>query len=214
MSVPYVTFMKHAESVCKNASAARPVLNGVFHAPDGSLVVTDSHRLYRAKNAHSVEDGAVIQPKTGEHIEGSYPQIDRLIPEGGEKGTVIIEDIKQTIDGLKALLAAGLISATGEKKTPKNKVHVDLYLDDEGKVFLATNTTVFKGEFFLNFSGELEKEYRMKFRAEYLLQALNLFKDAGAPAVSLKVYGPNRPFVLTPPNNDNLLALILPVRVQ
>lgn len=211
MSVPYITFLKHAEYVIKAAPAGRPVLKGVYHHPNKSLIVTDSHRLYVAKDAHSIEDGAILTPKTGERIEGTYPEVSRLIPESDHKGLIHIEDVKQTLEAVKALLTAGSVVASGVGKPPKNSIAIKLNCLDDNRIILKTDNGIMQAEYFLTFANDVEPGFTITFRAEYLAQALALFKDAGYTKVDLKLYGSTRPFILTS-YQDSLQALILPIR--
>lgn len=212
MSVSYLTFLKHAEHVTKATSASRPVLQGVYHHPDKSLVVTDSHRLYIAKDAHNSEEGKIIAPKTGEEIEGKYPEVSRLIPTTDPEGTIYIDNVSETLEAAKNLLAAGRVSKAGEKKTPKNKVAVRLYSDDEKKISIKFEGNTMKAEYFMTYAEDVKPGFTIAFSVEYFIQALALFKEAGFMQVEMKLYGSLRPFILTTYQNS-LQALILPIRI-
>lgn len=209
MPVAYNIFMKHAEFISKSVSKTRPILSGVLHHADGSLYVTDSHRLYAAKNSHSRTDGAVIHPKTGEFIDGSYPDVTRLIPNNDPSGVIHIENVKQTLEAVKVLFTAGGI---GLGKVPKNKISIRLSSDDDRKVTLKINKNeLFNAEYFLTFADEVDPGFTIDFSAEYFAQALALFKDAGYISVDMNLYGSLRPFILTV-YDKSLQALILPIR--
>jgi DNA polymerase III sliding clamp (beta) subunit (PCNA family) len=204
-------FLKHAEFLTKNAPDERPVLKGVYHHPNKSLIVTDSHRLYVAKDAHNLEEGSVIVPKTGEKIEGNFPDVHRLIPETDFKGVIHIEDVKETLDAVKSLLTAGCVVSSREKKPKKEHINIQLCCDDQRNVTLKVKNAVMKSEYLLNESQELEPCTTMTFRAEYFAQALALFKEAGYTKIDFQFFGSLRPLVLTS-YQDSLKALILPVR--
>jgi DNA polymerase III sliding clamp (beta) subunit (PCNA family) len=211
LPVAYGTFLKHAEFVTKAVSETRPILKGVFHRQDGSLVVTDSHRLYVAKDGHSRVDGAIINPKTGEMIDGNYPDVSRIIPDSHPTGVIHIEDIKQTLEAVNALVTAGSFVFSGQKKLPKNKVVIKICSDDDKKITLKTKNEIFKAEYFLTFANEVEPGFTISLTGEYLSQALALFKATGYNQVDINLYGRLRPFVLKG-FDDSLQALILPVR--
>lgn len=212
MPVSYNKFMKHAENVTKAASETRPILKGVLHHQDGSLFVTDSHRLYKAQNVHSFIDERVINPSTGEQVEGAYPNIFRLLPELPAPNVLHIEDLKYTIDGVKALQAAGLITIAGEKKTPKNRINIKLQANGDGKLTLVMGNPVISSVFFLGFSNDFQGDFEMTFSSGYFLEALTLFKDTGYEQLEMHVFGKNRPFVITGMHDKDLVTLILPVR--
>ncbi|MBV2197422.1 hypothetical protein KQR56_09815 [Bacillus velezensis] len=49
MAISYLTFIKHAEKMVKDIGFAKPALKGVYHAHDGSVVVSDGNRIYAKK---------------------------------------------------------------------------------------------------------------------------------------------------------------------
>jgi DNA polymerase III sliding clamp (beta) subunit (PCNA family) len=203
MGVPYVIFMKHAEKITKSASDSRPILKGVYHANDGSLAVTDAHRLYFAKNSQERKDGSVVNPKTGVIIDGTYPDISRIIPEENDAQFNTLINVKEAVKALKALNSCG--------KVRSKKVIAKMSFEEKGVVFLV-NTEVVNAEY-RTFNGDLTKsdtDKEVTFDLLYLIDALELFKDAGYEEVTLYSFGRLRPFIIKP--NNEVLALILPVR--
>ena len=129
MKIPYITFMKHAELVTRKASDARPILKGVYHAEDGSAVVTDSHRLYLARNVQERKDNSVINPKTGETIDGTYPNIERVLPTDDPIAVIHLENLPVVYEAIKALQQAGMVPKAGEKKLRKERVTFTLQIN-------------------------------------------------------------------------------------
>ena len=204
MNIPYVTFMKHAEKVTKGVSASRPILQGVQHKLDGSLVVTDSHRLYIAKNGHTNESESVVNPKTGEAIDGNYPDVSRLTPLKDDAKLTVSINVKQAVDALNTLLKANQVH---DKKKTLTTLEVT---EDKELVFIVSNDvidTTYKTSSYI--TGEAQT---MTFNTKYLIESLQLFKEVGIEEVELRSYGTLRPFTLTAGKEDELLALILPVR--
>src|SRR5690625_232569 len=83
MNKEYKTFMTHAKRITRNSAklySDREVLQGVFHRENGSLVVTDSHRLYLIKDVYEGEE-KLINPNNNMKINGNYPEINRLLPQ-------------------------------------------------------------------------------------------------------------------------------------
>jgi hypothetical protein len=201
MGIPYVTFMKHAEKVTKKASPSRPTLKGVYHAEDGSLAVTDSHRLYYATDAHQRQDAVNLDPKTGEEIDGAYPDVKRLLPYPADaRYTLNIDDVPKALKIVKALEALGKsVNSDGTItiKAAESGV-VSFGIEAEG-----TSGTVEIGKV----DGGTYEDVTVS--AQYLSEALALFKDIGVTSVQLTSYGKVRPLTLT---IDGLTAVIMPVK--
>lgn len=202
--IPYVKFMKHAEKVTKAASASRPVLKGVHHAEDGSLAVTDSHRLYVAKNAHTNTAGDIIDPKTGGTIEGNYPDVSRLLPYISDAKYTVKLSVKETSDAFAALLKINQIH-------DRKNLYVEAEVTDEASVLFSANNPIAQAHYKPISTVEGEGE-PIVFNTQYFIDAISLFKDAGAEEVTFRYYGAFRPFTLTAGPNDELLALLLPIR--
>lgn len=205
MPIPYVTFLKHAQKVAKTAPASRAILKGVYHAPDGSIAVTDSHRLYFAKNAHINAEPQTIEPKTGAVIDGKYPDVSRLIPDPRDAKYSVRLDVKQSVDAFKALLATNKLGE--DAKHPQTGVELS---DDRAVTFIAENNVI-KTEYVLPTRADRYGD-KMTFNTQYFADALALFKDVGATEITMRYYGSMRPFTLTAGEDDELLALILPIR--
>lgn len=207
MTIPYVTFLKHAQKVKKTASAGRPILKGVYHAPDGSLAVTDSHRLYFAKNAHSNTESSVVEPKTGAVIEGNYPDVTKLLPDSRDAKYFVRLDVKQAVDAFAVLIKSAQVP--DRKAIPT----VNATVGDGRTLIFDVENIAMKSQYTapLVVDGQGDK---MTFNAQYFADALALFKDAGAAEVTMRYYGSTRPFTLTAGADDELLALILPIRTS
>lgn len=204
MTIPYITFIKHAEKITKTASASRAVLKGVHHAKGGSLVVTDSHRLYLAKNAHSNELDEIVDPKTGRAIDGNYPDVSRLIPEKHDAKFTVRIPVKESVDAFAALLKSNHVAGKYKAVTKA------LVSDNHEIVFTAANQYMTSSYTVGTVYGELGE---LAFDTSFMVDALNLFKAVGATELEFRYYGKLRPFTLTSGLDDELLALLLPIRM-
>ncbi|PTY76696.1 hypothetical protein B5V89_17235 [Heyndrickxia sporothermodurans] len=197
MPISYEVFMRHAEKVTKNATKinpTRPVLAGVFHHEDGSLVVTDSHRLYKAFGTHHNKDlGSVITPK-GKKIEGNYPPVDRLMPYNDPQQEIVFE-VGELLQAADILYHTGMVA--------REKVDIDF--KDKTVAF------IFAGVMMGSYT--LSKPFKEPFslNALYLLETMKLFKAAKCETVKVNFYGRNRPLLIEDETGD-LKALILPIR--
>lgn len=195
--------MKHAEKVTKSAPASRPALKGVYHAPDGTLYVTDSCRLYAAQGAHSnVEEDSIIEPKTGRTISGNYPDVSKLIPDRSAAKLIARLTIKEAFDAFNALLKVNQVVGKGHERVNAKPV------DDGEKIAFIVENPVMTARYEAPVQeGELEE---LTFNTTFMVDALRLFKDAGVTNAELRFYGDLRPFTIT---DGSLLALISPIRV-
>lgn len=194
MSITYEIFMRHAEKVTKNAGTVnptKPMLQGVFHHPDGSLLVTDSHRLYKADHLHDRTDEALLSPK-GKTLNGTFPEVNRLIPTNDPSWSLEI-DVREFLE------ATDILHHTGQ--TVEKEVVIDF---KENK--LSFTSIEVKASYSLSISFQ----ERMSFRALYWLEAMKLFKAAKDERVRLNYYGRMRPITLV--SEGGLTVLILPVR--
>lgn len=199
--LPYVTFMKHAQKVTKNASAGRPILKGVIHRED-YIAVTDSHRLYYAADMYEGEEKNV-NPVTGaEIVEGTYPDVMRLLPENGSAKATAKIRVDITARALKIIEQAGKVG----KKTDFITIESN---GEELKFSTYVNAHVY-AEYISELPAEGET-FVMLASAKYLAEAFALMKDAGFTEVMFNFYGDKRPFTFT---GGNLTILILPVPIN
>lgn len=200
--IDYKTFMRHAAKVCSSSHLVEEIdrykiLKGVLHHENGSLICTDAHRLYIAKNMHSRTDKAVITPK-GKVLEGNYPNVDRIVPDklnANQEIEVVVRDLLKGVD---------IIHSVAKLNDGLEKVLVRF---EDGRLF--HKHPVLSANYEIGFSFQ----YPMTFNAEYLLDALKLFKAAKCEFVNLYYYGSMRPLIIENESSD-LLALILPVRTH
>lgn len=194
MPITYEKFMTHAARLLKTTDAdlsERPVIKGVKHYENGSCAMTDSHRLYVAKDVHQKQDGAAINPSTLKKIEGSYPDIFRLLQIGETKEVYEID--------IAELLYVADVAVTFDENS--NVVFRDSILSLHSKQFL---------EMQFQYSSDVTFIEPFAVRAQYLLDAMKLLKDAGCKVVKLQFRGAFKPLLM---EHDNVTALLLPVKI-
>ena len=211
MNVTLPIFMKHAQKVTKTASAGRPILHGVYFRKDGALVVTDSHRMYLATESHSQTGEVVQNPKTGEYIDGNYPDVSRLVPDKVDaKAVITLNNIDYHVKSVKAIQQVATIpKRNGDSFTKKISTIVSITNDSGREVLLTTYDSGATANYTIGLAEEASEPIKLSLNAEYLAQALDIFKDAGIRDVTLYYYGSLRPFTL---EGGNMTALILPMR--
>lgn len=188
----YKAFMKHAEKLIKNeAIATRPALQAVKHFENGDLVVTDSHRLYYAKDIH--DKGEALLTPSGKEVKGNYPDVQRLFPTDPQFSQTY--DVDELSKGVDTILTAA--------KVVGDKVPLMQYAEN----VLSFDSEEVKARY------ELDHSLDMKLwsNAQYWMDALRLFKAFKYTELTLNIHGSMRPFTLVSPD-EKLTALILPIR--
>lgn len=195
--ISYKTFMSHAAKVCSSAhlqlTDKHKMLRGVKHYESGNAVVTDAHRLYFAQAIHDRTDGAVITPKR-EMLEGSYPDVSRLIPSSNDAKQELEIDVGEMLKGADIIASLGkIIDPVPSIKLRENELY---FYSVEMKI-----------RYFLG----VKFDESLWLNAQYLLDAVKLFKAAKCQKVIFRYYGRVRPITLST-DDESLLALILPIR--
>ncbi|MBP3038086.1 hypothetical protein J9303_01005 [Bacillaceae bacterium Marseille-Q3522] len=215
MKMSKFIFSKHAEKITKRVNGSWPALKGVLKDTDGAWYATDSHILLWANLGGPTENRIVVNPKTGETIDYTYPDVKRIIPKNSGETIFVATDVAALCASVKAYLSLAIITKTGERNLKKMDVvcrikypfgdrhfTIDDFANrDENavaRVQISSPYRPMKGEGFFQ-----------SFKPALLLDALELFKDAGINEITWSYYGESRPFLL---NGENAGALILPFR--
>lgn len=200
----YTTFIKHAEKVTKSASKSRLILTGVHHAANGDVIATDSHRLYYLTGGYTEGEPFTSIIKTGEHLEGNYPDVSRLIPDDDDAKVTLEIDVAKSLAAVKALQSAEkAINYNGKHLTLQIAVGTDSYVIKAGE-----ESSEFTGQYTLApYDGDGLPNIHVQ--AQFLTDALMLFKDAGETSVTLRLFGNMRPLTF---KSKDVTALLLPVR--
>jgi hypothetical protein len=190
----YETFMNHAAKVTETVSKNNPELKGVYHHPDGSLVVTDGKRLYKVFGIeHGKELGSIYTPK-GKKIDKPYPDTNRFVQIANDDSRIYhfeTNELLQAVDLVSCIPVA-------LKETPilyfeENRLKCQYKSGERAFYYLPV---LFPERFVLN--------------GQFLLEALKLIKAAKCKEFSLVYKARLRPIFLT---TDNITILILPMRV-
>ncbi|MEC0752168.1 hypothetical protein P8884_00360 [Bacillus haynesii] len=210
MTISYLTFIKHAEKMVKDIGFAKPALKGVYHTFDGSVIVSDGRRVYKALDVQSRNDGASIDPGTGKEIEGAYPSIQELIPKG-LVDRLHVQSATYLHLVTDAFIKAGVVPKPGEKKGKKEDVILRLEaVHNNAATDLSVESKALQASIDLGQSENyLYFEYRIN--AEHFLQALALFKDAGHEELYLNFYEDEFAFQMVSTDTNASLRAVIPV---
>ncbi|MFB0845742.1 hypothetical protein [Paenibacillus oleatilyticus] len=185
-------------------SARKPILGGIHYATDGTAVVTNSYHMLRIHGGHSFQQPITLHAKTGQPIEGTYPDASRIFPSSFNDEITVPQSAMP--DALFAAQCAATLASKINKKNPIVRLELQnrsafLKICNEQKV--------------LNLSVRLAEEAPNRnsvrtLNAEYLVTALAVFNAAGT-GVEIKMRDPVEPIVFT--NDNGIDVMIVPYRV-
>ena len=193
---------KHAKKfIAKNSYQ---VFEGIHYTADGSVFVTNNFYALRIRNAHNFEE-VTISAIDGTKIDKPQPEIDRVFPTefktSFELNNHLIKDALQKVKWLRDV---------AKYYDPKHK-RIKLILEGENVSLHLENDSV-KFQTILAPYSELEKVH-VTLNAEFLLNGLQVFKDAETKQLQVKLNGQFDPIVLSDEENE-IDVIILPVRVE
>lgn len=206
LKVNYKQFMKHAEKVAKSSSKGRPIMQGVEHTEDGTLTVTDGHRLHQAYNVNAPK-GVIINAITGDEIEsGTYPEVTKLLPNEDDAQEVYTIDNKLMLKVLKAMLPAGRIDGTKGADVQASIKNGMLTL--EGMDGLNFN---YKIDSLINNSDD-GAGIDILLDINFLIETVEMYDDMKAENIEIRLYGNIKPLTIKPAGSNEIISLILPMR--
>ena len=150
----------HFTNITKGVSDSRPILQGInYNKEAGVMAATDSHRLLYFKN-EQIPATYVQNPLTLEFLDGHYPDVTRLLPNGGNNVLFDPKDVTpQFIAFLKAM----------KTDIIEIKIQADIlsfHKEHEGSFFsIGLQNTAPENEI-------------IAANAKYVLQAIQFVKDA------------------------------------
>ncbi|TCM89642.1 DNA polymerase III beta subunit-like protein [Paenibacillus sp. BK033] len=201
---------KHSRKFATKMNGASPVLEGVHYSADGSVVVTDRHKLLRIGGAHSFTQPFTSHAVTGAPIDGQYPDTSRIIPMELPTQITLIsdgfrrDDVKDTIARVK--LAVETAKVAGDKS------FITALVVERSVAMLVVKNEEPRVKFSAVINAELYgPDMTLAFNAELFLAALNVFKDAGSKRVTIGLISATSPIVLRDEDNE-IDAVVLPYR--
>ena len=185
----------HFTNITKGIKDSRPILQSIFYnSTDNSMSATDSHRLLQVK-VGPVPVTYIQDPNTLEFLEGTYPDVTRLIPKEGQEVYFDAGHIE-----------AGMIAILKAMKDEVIEIHVtnftlSIHKEHQGALisFKLTN--------------QAPQNEIIAANAKYVWQALSFVKDAykdfTKEVITFKYTSTVRPFTFRTTCYD---YLITPVR--
>lgn len=194
---------KHLKRTASNMET-RPILKCVHFDTDGSISVTDSHRLLRINKFHEHEQEFNQDLTSMRLLDGPYPDTKRLIPT--EFTTEITISLSVLIRVMKALGTSA--AETVKWSLKENKI-----------VFSNQSDKIYYGEpIEISANAKIEGEqFDITFMAKYVKECCEFFMDAkeryAVDDVTIKMTSPLRPVVFTI-DESKYIYLVTPVRTN
>lgn len=226
----YLTSLK-AAALSVSKEEVRPVLTGILHR-NSSIVSTDSHRLFKKELGFKFEKDLIVRGNdikvmlalhkhldseqilfnaneyyikyesdsiafTSKLIEGTYPDVSRIIP------TMFKTDFHVNVEKFQDLHKKLLPIA---KQTTNNITRANIK-----KNVIVLNAKNDESELELEYDAEVSGEHlKIAYNANYMIDALEQMKLFNISGLDIQFTGNASPFVL---GNENIMALVLPVRI-
>jgi len=192
---------KYAKKFVCTGKYAPNALKGVYYAADGSVVMTNRHYLLRIKGAHQLQTPVILDPKDGQPIEGTYPEIKHVL-DATYKDVVRLTMKSVTAAKAAAAVAGGIEGAMG------NAVSVSI---ENGVAKLRVHDNLINFEALFGNADRADVAERILLNAQYLYTTLSLFADAGVGQVQLQYKGAEDQIQLTD-ESEEITVIILPIR--
>jgi len=189
-----LALFKHAKNfVSKDMS--RPVFNCIYF--DGKrAIVSNTHVMVIVNDLPFRKQ--LIHYKTGEVVEGMFPNVDKVIPL--ETSTNIeINDLKAWFDAVKAMRA---VIGKRYDCDVVNLVGNELSVNSES-IKLTAILPVVKID---------QVNSKISFSAKYLHDILAFLIDAGVQNIVIGINEPTAPMKIT--TDKNIIALLTPIRTS
>ena len=194
--------MKHLKRAISK-TGSRPMLECAHYDVDGSITVTDSHRLLKIDNFHSNEESFNLNLLTMELDGDNYPDTSRLMPDLDKAET------KLTIS--LGVLKRALVSL---KTDSSSSVNIKMF--DDHVILSNTSDKYEKIKFEIKLNVSIEGErFPISFNTVFLLDAVEFLIDAkdryAVDNVTIHMTSPVRPAVLKI-EEKQYTYLVTPVR--
>lgn len=193
---------KHAKKfIAKNSYQ---VFECIHYDANGSVFVTNNFYALRIRNAHNFEEVS-ISAIDGTKIDKPRPDIDRVFPAefktSFELNKHLIEDTLQKVKWLRDVA----------KYYDRKHKRIKLILEGANASIHLENDSIKFQAILAPYNG-LEKVH-VTLNAEFLLNSLQVFKDAETKRLQVKLNGQFDPIVLSDEENE-IDVVILPIRTE
>jgi|HigsolmetaGSP11D_1036233.scaffolds.fasta_scaffold13662_2 hypothetical protein len=194
---------KYAKKFVLDIKIGPQVLRGVYYAPDGSVAMTNRHYLLHIKNAHQLKTPVILNPRDGQPIEGTYPNVNEILNESGYKDCIRLAPHARIAAKAAAAVAGAIESPMG------NAVIIAV---ENGVAWLRVHEGPITFEAFFGNADRTDVSEHIVLNAQYLLTALQVFEDAEVERVLIHYKGAEKQIKLVADESEDITIIILPIR--
>jgi len=208
-----ITSVKKLELIQKHgkkftdSKSSNLVLQGIHYAENGSVYANNRHYILRFRNAHTFTEPFTSHAVTGAKIDEKYPDIEKVFPTSVTT-EFVLRNLSSSGDQIKNALHYAKWAHDIAKVGDKFK-RILLMLESQSVVISVKQELVEFKAWFAPYEGS--ERFTMILSGEYLLNALQLFKDAGTIELRVRMKGKHDPLLLTDEQNE-IDVLICPFR--
>src|SRR5690606_12974491 len=200
---------KHAKKFAMTKNGP-PALAGVHYAEDGTAVVANLYCGLRIKNAHNYTESFTVSAVTGNKIDGIYPY-ERFNENFLAEFKVSFSLNKHLIeDTLKKVKWIRDIAKFYDKRNKAIQLNIDGMRRQIAELKFENNSLKFQA---LLSKCDSNETLSITLNAEFLLNSLQVFKDAGTGELKIKLNCKLNPIILSDEENE-IDAIILPIRTE
>lgn len=198
---------KHAKKFAMTKNGP-PILEGVHYAEDGTAVVANLYCGLRIKNAHNYTESFTVSAVTGNKIDGIYPykRFNENFPAEFKASSSLNNHLIE--DALKKVKWIRDIAKFYDKRN--KAIQLNIGETTEQAVELKFENDSIKFQTFLS-KCDSKETLSVTLNAEFLLNSLQVFKDAETSELKIKLNGKLDPIILSDEENE-IDAIILPIR--
>lgn len=206
-------FAKHAKRVVKNAEKTARNVPAVryINVDNGILYASDSHRSYRYENDEFETNGLLDTDLNAANID------DLIFPVGVSRAHNSVLQMDQndnaSVYGFKNKELAKVIKELKELNKQIAMKRKEFNVSLENGILKVTNShdKNQKVEFTSDYN---HGSFSFDINALYMIQTLEMFKQADDKIIELKFFQRYRPLLFKGLNNPNLTAIVLPLRIS
>ena len=200
---------EYAKFFAAGKKASNPVFQGIRYSENGTAYVSDMCVLLRMKDVSPFNEPHTLHAVTGAELEGVYPSetaLENLLNWTSENRIILVAPEQIAM----ATTYAKIAQMVEKELSPKSK-KVKLVLDLTGAYLQVMDQGV-ELKMLVGIPA-IDQEGTWTFDADYVYNALSLFKSAGTGELVIKLKHVNDVIVLSDEENG-IDVLILPIRTN
>jgi len=204
---------KHAKNFVASPQVLRPMFEGIHFDEKGRGIVTDTHQLVIVDDVHQYPEPITIHHKTGEVIEGPFPDADKVIPQKFKTEITIFEDLIPSAakNCLKQLITYHKIAEMVSSDSEQVK-----YVLDKERLWLRAKSGVTEGSTFsvplpLLTLEQAINTFEILFNPRFMINVLSLLIEFQPSSLKLGFNGPLSAITIL--TNVGVTAIVSPIRL-